>query len=252
MCHAETVSETARGIRLMTMNVLAPSYADGSSRRVVLAEELQRLGPDVLALQEVTREDAEVLESSGWHVLPHPRWSAEGVGAVLAARRPFGRTVSDTLEVTERTVHTEAESSPPSFRSRNPWAPSCWCTTNRAGPMAGSTSGNCRHWPWLASRSGPQPKVRRSTPCCWGTSMRLRRQAACDSSKGCSRWKAWASAVKTPGRPCIPASKARLSAPATPSSGKVTCPKRRTAASTTSCSAAAPDHPPGRWSGTGQ
>ncbi|MFB6554672.1 endonuclease/exonuclease/phosphatase family protein [Streptomyces sp. NPDC056405] len=101
------MSETARCIRLMTMNVLAPSYADGSSRRVVLAEELQRLGADVLALQEVTREDAEVLERSGWHVLPHPRWSAEGVGAVLAARRPFGRTVSDTLEVTERTVHTD-------------------------------------------------------------------------------------------------------------------------------------------------
>ncbi|MEU1573281.1 endonuclease/exonuclease/phosphatase family protein [Streptomyces collinus] len=91
----------------MTMNVLAPSYADVSSRRAILAEELQRLSPDVLALQEVTREDAEVLERSGWHVLPHPRWSAEGVGAVLAARRPFGRTVSDTLEVTERTVHTD-------------------------------------------------------------------------------------------------------------------------------------------------
>ncbi|WP_328407511.1 endonuclease/exonuclease/phosphatase family protein [Streptomyces violaceus] len=91
----------------MTMNVLAPSYADGSSRRAILAEELQRLGPDVLALQEVTREDTEALERSGWHVLPHPRWSAEGVGAVLAARRPFGRTVSDTLEVTERTMDTD-------------------------------------------------------------------------------------------------------------------------------------------------
>ncbi|MCV2457810.1 endonuclease/exonuclease/phosphatase family protein [Streptomyces sp. ICN988] len=101
------MSEGACGMRLMTMNVLAPSYADGPSRRAVLAEELKRLSPDVLALQEVTREDAEGLERSGWHVLPHPRWSAEGVGAVLAARTVFGRSVSDPLDVTERTAHTD-------------------------------------------------------------------------------------------------------------------------------------------------
>ncbi|MFC6063038.1 endonuclease/exonuclease/phosphatase family protein [Streptomyces ochraceiscleroticus] len=101
------MSEAVRGMRLMTMNVLAPQYADGSSRRAVLAQELQRLGPDVLALQEVTRRDVAALVEEDWHVVPHPRWSSDGVGAVLAARRPFGRVVTDTLEVTERTAHTD-------------------------------------------------------------------------------------------------------------------------------------------------
>ncbi|MFI7015567.1 endonuclease/exonuclease/phosphatase family protein [Streptomyces sp. NPDC050164] len=88
----------------MTTNVLAPQYADGASPRAVLAREIQRQDPDVLALQEVTREDVAALVDAGRHVAAHPRWSADGVGAVLAARRPFGHTVTDTLQVTERTV----------------------------------------------------------------------------------------------------------------------------------------------------
>ncbi|MEU1934458.1 endonuclease/exonuclease/phosphatase family protein [Streptomyces coeruleorubidus] len=90
----------------MTMNVLAPQYADGASRRAVLAREIRHQEPDVLALQEVTREDMAALVDDGWHVVPHPRWSSDGVGAVLAARRPFGHTVTDTLQVTERTERT--------------------------------------------------------------------------------------------------------------------------------------------------
>ncbi|MBP0461032.1 endonuclease/exonuclease/phosphatase family protein [Streptomyces montanisoli] len=101
------MSETASGVRLMTMNVLAPQYADGASRRAVLAREIQRLRPDVLALQEVTREDVAELVGAGWHVVPHPRWSSDGVGAVLAARRPFGHTTADTLQVTARTARTD-------------------------------------------------------------------------------------------------------------------------------------------------
>ncbi|MEU2270925.1 endonuclease/exonuclease/phosphatase family protein [Streptomyces olindensis] len=100
------MSEPTPVLRLMTMNVLAPRYADGPRRRAVLVRELRRRDPDVLALQEVTRADAAALVDAGWQVVPHPRWSADGVGAVLAARRPFGRTWADTLEVTRRTVHT--------------------------------------------------------------------------------------------------------------------------------------------------
>ncbi|MYS90215.1 MULTISPECIES: endonuclease/exonuclease/phosphatase family protein [Streptomyces] len=100
------MSEATSGVRLMTMNVLAPQYADGPARRAVLARELRRRMPDVLALQEVTRGDVRALVDAGWHVVPHPRWSADGVGAVLAARRPFGRTVADPLEVTGRTSLT--------------------------------------------------------------------------------------------------------------------------------------------------
>lgn len=108
LCKAGTVSEAAaRGLRVMTMNVLAPQYADSPGRRSVLAREIRHLAPDVLALQEVTPGDVEALVDDDWHVAPHPRWSSDGVGAVLAARHPFGDTRSDTLEVTERTVHTD-------------------------------------------------------------------------------------------------------------------------------------------------
>ena len=55
-------------MRLMTRNVLAPRYADGASRRAVLAREIQRRAPDVLALQEVTHEDVAALADDGWHV----------------------------------------------------------------------------------------------------------------------------------------------------------------------------------------
>ncbi|MGP3986150.1 endonuclease/exonuclease/phosphatase family protein [Streptomyces sp. 3N207] len=95
------------GTRVMTMNVLAPQYADGTARRAVLARELRRLRPDVLALQEVTRQDVAALAEDGWYTAPHPRWSADGVGAVLAARSPFGPVATDPLQVTGRTADTE-------------------------------------------------------------------------------------------------------------------------------------------------
>lgn len=93
-------------LRVMTMNVLAPGYADGEARRAVLREEVRRLAPDVLALQEVTRREADGLAADGWHVVPHPAWGPDGVGAVLAARLPFGARASDRLAVTERTSRT--------------------------------------------------------------------------------------------------------------------------------------------------
>ncbi|MFH9006695.1 endonuclease/exonuclease/phosphatase family protein [Streptomyces afghaniensis] len=100
------MSEATSGIRLMTMNVLAPQYAGGPGRRAVLAREIERQDPDVLALQEVTPEDVAALVDAGWHVAAHPRRSPDGVGAVLAARHPFGHTVTDPLRVTGRTART--------------------------------------------------------------------------------------------------------------------------------------------------
>ncbi|UNS96411.1 endonuclease/exonuclease/phosphatase family protein [Streptomyces tubbatahanensis] len=91
----------------MTMNVLAPEYADGAGRRAVLARELAGLAPDVLALQEVTRADVAALAGDGWHVLPHPRYGSDGVGAVLAARTPFAAVAADPLTVSDRTARTE-------------------------------------------------------------------------------------------------------------------------------------------------
>ncbi|NSC21049.1 endonuclease/exonuclease/phosphatase family protein [Streptomyces albus subsp. chlorinus] len=89
------------------MNVLAPEYADGAARRRVLAREIERLAPDVLALQEVSRADVAGLAERGWHVAPHPRYGSDGIGAVLAARQPFASVTTDTLEVTPRTARTE-------------------------------------------------------------------------------------------------------------------------------------------------
>ncbi|GHJ36570.1 hypothetical protein Sm713_21790 [Streptomyces sp. TS71-3] len=96
-------------LRVLTMNVLEPQYANGGLRRAALGALLEQLAPDVVALQEITGEEATRLRADGWHVAPHPHWSAEpfeGVGAVLAARRPFGRIEQDELRVTERTAST--------------------------------------------------------------------------------------------------------------------------------------------------
>lgn len=93
-------------LRALTMNVLAPEYADGPARRRVLAAALADAAPDVLALQEVVRDDVRRLEADGWRVVPHPRSGPDGVGAVLAVRAPLGRVRTDPLQVTERTAGT--------------------------------------------------------------------------------------------------------------------------------------------------
>lgn len=94
------------GLRVLTMNILERRFADGAARRRVLADALTAAAPDVLALQEVDADDVRRLTADGWHVLPHPSASPEGIGAVLAARLPFGRTRSDPLCVSARTRAT--------------------------------------------------------------------------------------------------------------------------------------------------
>ncbi|GHH76611.1 hypothetical protein GCM10018793_22730 [Streptomyces sulfonofaciens] len=96
-------------LRVLTMNVLEPRYADGDRRRAALEALLAELDPDVLALQEITRQEAAALGTGGWHVAPHPHFSAEGpegVGAALVAREPFDVVGRDPLRVTGRTEAT--------------------------------------------------------------------------------------------------------------------------------------------------
>jgi endonuclease/exonuclease/phosphatase family metal-dependent hydrolase len=93
-------------LRVLTMNVLEPRYADGPARRRVLADAVAAADPDVLALQEVVPQDVRRLTSEGWNVLPHPRTSQDGVGALLAARAPLGRVRTDALQVSGRTART--------------------------------------------------------------------------------------------------------------------------------------------------
>ncbi|WP_367038575.1 endonuclease/exonuclease/phosphatase family protein [Streptomyces sp. Je 1-332] len=105
------MSKTA--LRVLTMNVLEPQYADGAARRRVLADAVAAADPDVLALQEVVPDDARRLAADGWNVLPHPHTSSDGpdgpdgpVGALLAVRAPLGRVRTDALQVSERTART--------------------------------------------------------------------------------------------------------------------------------------------------
>ncbi|MGY0488133.1 endonuclease/exonuclease/phosphatase family protein [Streptomyces sp. WG-D5] len=93
-------------LRVLTMNVLAPEYADGPARRRALHAALAEAAPDVLALQEVVADDVRDLTADGWRVVPHPRAGPDGVGAVLAVRAPLGRVRTDPLRVTGRTADT--------------------------------------------------------------------------------------------------------------------------------------------------
>ncbi|MEV8565458.1 endonuclease/exonuclease/phosphatase family protein [Streptomyces sp. NPDC051322] len=68
-------------LRVLTMNVLELRYADGPRRRAALRRTLLELSPDVMALQEVGRQEVTGLHEAGWHVAPHPHWSADGVGS---------------------------------------------------------------------------------------------------------------------------------------------------------------------------
>lgn len=74
--------------RFLTINALAPEYADGPARRARLRAGLARLRPDVVAFQEVLAGEAEDLLGDGWHVADTSRRTPEGLGATLAARWP--------------------------------------------------------------------------------------------------------------------------------------------------------------------
>ncbi|MCE3551989.1 endonuclease/exonuclease/phosphatase family protein [Pseudonocardia sp. RS11V-5] len=88
-------------IRVVTLNALSPQYADGPRRREAIRAELQRLDPDVVALQEVVRAEVADLVP-GHHLALHPAEADDGSTAVLASRWPFVRVHRLNLDVTPR------------------------------------------------------------------------------------------------------------------------------------------------------
>lgn len=89
-------------LRVLTMNVLGPVHAEWRRRREVIGTSLHRLGPDVVALQEITAEDAADLLGPDYALLPHPGADANGIGAVLGARWPIRWIRTVDLHVTDR------------------------------------------------------------------------------------------------------------------------------------------------------
>src|SRR3712207_3250282 len=93
-------------LTVMTYNLLSPDQGDRPRRREVVRTALRDLRPDVVALQECvrTREYDQAVDLLGeeYETVWHPGRSADGVGAVLASRVPFGELRAVDLHVTER------------------------------------------------------------------------------------------------------------------------------------------------------
>lgn len=92
--------------RVLTFNMLALKHASGGQRQDVVRQGLDKLQPDVVALQEVTRtaaiDQAIELFGSEFTVIDHPCPSPDGVGACLATRWPVGETVILDLHISHR------------------------------------------------------------------------------------------------------------------------------------------------------
>jgi endonuclease/exonuclease/phosphatase family metal-dependent hydrolase len=88
-------------VRVLTFNVLARDRANGSERERLVRDGLRELAPDIIALQEVTRD--EDVDQAGWllgdavTILDHPSTPPDSVGACLAVRWPVEAV--DTLDL---------------------------------------------------------------------------------------------------------------------------------------------------------
>jgi endonuclease/exonuclease/phosphatase family metal-dependent hydrolase len=93
-------------LRVITFNLLAPDQADWDRRREVIRSGMRNLMPDVVALQETVwgsgYDQASDLLGPDYEMARHASRSADGVGAVLASRWPFGSIGEVDLHVTER------------------------------------------------------------------------------------------------------------------------------------------------------
>jgi endonuclease/exonuclease/phosphatase family metal-dependent hydrolase len=79
-------------MRVVTMNVLGPANPDWQRRRRLLTETLQRLNPDIVALQEVPIAArptiVDELLGPGYHIRAFTETAQDGVGGALATRWP--------------------------------------------------------------------------------------------------------------------------------------------------------------------
>lgn len=80
---------SGRHLRVLTINALAPQYADGPRRRATLRDGLRALRPDIVAFQEVGLDEVGGLLDDDWYVAPTSRRTPDGLGATLAARWPI-------------------------------------------------------------------------------------------------------------------------------------------------------------------
>lgn len=96
----------AARLRVVTVNVLSSRFADGPRRLAVIRDELRRLAPDVVALQEVhlTGEVDEAADLLGpaFHRAPHPAVATDGTAAVLGSRWPPSRVHAREFDGTPR------------------------------------------------------------------------------------------------------------------------------------------------------
>jgi len=94
------------GVRVLTLNLLAPDQADWKRRRPVLQAGIRELKPDLVALQETVwgngYDQAADLLGPDYQVARHSNRSADGVGAALASRWPLGSIREVDLHVTDR------------------------------------------------------------------------------------------------------------------------------------------------------
>src|SRR5829696_5384608 len=93
-------------LRAATLNLLSADRADWDRRREVLRSGLPNLRPVVIALQETVwgngYDQAADLLGADYQVVRHSARSADGVGAALASRWPFGSVREIDLHVTDR------------------------------------------------------------------------------------------------------------------------------------------------------
>jgi endonuclease/exonuclease/phosphatase family metal-dependent hydrolase len=93
-------------LRVLTLNLLSPDHADWDRRRPVIQAGIERLRPDLVALQETVwgqgHDQAADLLGPDYHLARHSARSADGVGAALGSRWPVGVVHEVDLHVTDR------------------------------------------------------------------------------------------------------------------------------------------------------
>ena len=94
-------------LRIATLNVFA-QHGDWATRRPVLVDGFRRLGPDLVALQEVVRTDtydqAADLLGDGYHIVHQTEGRVDENAIAIASRWPIAATHEVDLHLTPRTA----------------------------------------------------------------------------------------------------------------------------------------------------